>query len=82
MLATQRAGKAAFLCSVIRTKGMTDYLYFVLKDKKSVSLQRHQDTLEQQPFQVLPSVVCVVWACSMKMVPIALVGRALWIFYL
>lgn len=28
--------KLLLLCSVIRTKGMTDYLYFVLKDKNSV----------------------------------------------
>lgn len=28
--------KLLLLCSVIRTKSMTDYLYFVLKDKKSV----------------------------------------------
>lgn len=28
---------------------MSDYRFFVLKDEKSVGLQRHQDELEQEP---------------------------------
>lgn len=31
--------KLLFMCNVIRTKGMTDYLFFVLKDEKSLGLK-------------------------------------------
>lgn len=72
--------KLLFMCSVIRTKDMSDYFFVCPEGSKSTGLQRCQNTLEQQPFQALPCVMWVVQPCGTKMAPIFLVSRALWIF--